>query len=97
MNKGNINSHNNQPEPECANECAEAAVGQYAEWYTSTESRNLKFVETDPEQASSSVLLSDIPKRVHPVIFESITSKVIRTSMSQTKSRLGPSGLNQNV
>ena len=44
------------------------------------------------KDAHESVMLSDVPERIHPVKFEVITAEMIKTAM-KTRGRSDPSGL----
>ena len=45
------------------------------------------------ENPDSSLLFKDIPEKVHPIRFESITAESIKTAAVKTNGGSGPSGL----
>ena len=47
----------------------------------------------DPKDAHESVMLSDVPERIHPVKFEVIEAEMIRKAARKTRGGSGPSGL----
>ena len=46
-----------------------------------------------PDDAHESVMLSDVPERIHPVKFEVIDAEMIRKAAMKIRGRPGPSGL----
>ena len=54
----------------------------------------LKQKHPPAKPASPEILLSDPPKQVHPVIFESITAETIQIAATKTKGGSGPSNMN---
>ena len=53
----------------------------------------LRLKHPDPKDAHESVMLSDVPKRIHPVKFEVIDAEMIRKAVMKTRGGSGPSGL----
>ena len=53
----------------------------------------LRLKHPDPKDAHESVMLSDIPERIHPVKFEVIDAEMIRKAAMKTRGGSGPSGL----
>ena len=56
----------------------------------------LKQKHPQSKPASDQILLPDIPKAVHPIIFESITVDTIRKAAMRTKGGSGPSNLDSD-
>ena len=54
----------------------------------------LRLKHPDPKDAHESVMLSDVPERMHPVKFEVIDTEMIRKAAMKTRGVSGPSGLN---
>ena len=53
----------------------------------------LRLKHHGPKDAHKSVMLPDIPERMHPVKFEVINAEMIRKAAMKTRGRSGPSGL----
>ena len=53
----------------------------------------LRLKHPDPKDAHESVMLSDVPERIHPVKFEVIDAEMIRKAAIKTRGGSGPSGL----
>ena len=53
----------------------------------------LRLKHPDPRDCHDSVMLSDVPERIHPVKFEVIDAEMIRKAAMKTRVGLGPSGL----
>ena len=53
----------------------------------------LRLKHPDPQDAHESVMLSDLPERIHPVKFEVIDAEMIRKAVMKTRGAYGPSGL----
>ena len=53
----------------------------------------LRLKHPDPKDAHESVMLSDIPERIHPVNFELIDAEMIKKAATKTRGESGPSGL----
>ena len=53
----------------------------------------LRLKHPDPKGAHESVMLSDVPERLHPVKFEVIDAEMIRKAAMKASGGTGPSGL----
>ena len=53
----------------------------------------LRLKHSDPKDAYESVMLSDVPERIHPVKFEVIDAEMIRKAAMKTRGGSDPSGL----
>ena len=53
----------------------------------------LRLKHLDPKDAYESVMLSDVPERIHPVKFEVIDAEMIRKAAMKTRGGSDPSGL----
>ena len=83
MRKGNVNAAINLPTENMRNGILPL----------NNETSNLfRLKHPVPKDAHESVMLSDVPERMHPVKFEVITAEMIKTAM-KTRGRSDPSGL----
>ena len=55
--------------------------------------KQLKLKHSEAKVADKTVLLSDIPKTIHPIKFESIDAELLRKAAIKTRGGSGPSGL----
>ena len=53
----------------------------------------LRLKHPDPKEAHESVMLSDVPERIHPVKFEVIDAEMVRKATMKTRGGSGPSSL----
>ena len=53
----------------------------------------LRLKHLDPKDGYESVMLSDVPERIHPVKFEVIDAEMIRKAAMKTRGGSDPSGL----
>ena len=48
---------------------------------------------SDASEASDEILLKETPQEVHPVIYESINSEMVKGAIKRTRGAAGPSGM----
>ena len=58
--------------------------------------KHLKLKHPQPKKVDKNALLSDIPKKIHPVKFESIDVELVRKAVTKTMGGSGPSGMDVN-
>ena len=55
--------------------------------------KQLKFKHPQPKKTDKTILLPDIPERIHPVRFELIDADLIKKAATKTRGGSGPSGI----